>query len=370
MKKFAEKILSVFLAAIMIMGTGIKPVFAAESEEQSLEEIIRPQIEAFAKSIDQKDADGKAADALASHGITKNGKKLSVGENHALTATIMNSELFKTGLAYFCANIIKVTGLLQVDVMCETIECTWKSNKTDSHFGKKYIEDSGEFNSYDSSLVWMVGSAYVEINVELKENKNDTKLYFVTVSVKDRFDFSTDTESALKDILGFIGIMLFEPFDWESKASFQLEIPHTEFDCEHKSANYHWTLDTENFEFVSDSDNGFDYNQATREECVNAVVKGENLYCYNLDKYIRLNHNKPWVFEFTVKNMDSFMFSVLEDESVSFDSIYKYKRKLFAIRTYEREVLTEQQKKEFGVVNSSRYRYHYYGTSLEDNFYE
>ena len=67
MKKFAEKILSVFLAAIMIMGTGIKPVFAAESEEQSLEEIIRPQIEAFAKSIDQKDADGKAADALASH---------------------------------------------------------------------------------------------------------------------------------------------------------------------------------------------------------------------------------------------------------------------------------------------------------------
>jgi hypothetical protein len=39
------------------------------AEEKSLEEIIRPQIEAFGKSIDQKNANGSAQDALISHGI-------------------------------------------------------------------------------------------------------------------------------------------------------------------------------------------------------------------------------------------------------------------------------------------------------------
>ena len=65
------------------------------SAENSLEEIIRPQIEAYAKSIDQKDANKKAQDALLGHGMRGKGKKLSVGESHAITATLMNGELFK-----------------------------------------------------------------------------------------------------------------------------------------------------------------------------------------------------------------------------------------------------------------------------------
>ena len=53
---------------------------AADAAAQTdLESIIREQIEAFAKSIDQKDASNSAKKALASHGISGGGKKLSVG---------------------------------------------------------------------------------------------------------------------------------------------------------------------------------------------------------------------------------------------------------------------------------------------------
>ena len=42
--------------------------------DNSLENTIREQVEAFAKSIDQANANGKAADKLAAHGIKGGGK--------------------------------------------------------------------------------------------------------------------------------------------------------------------------------------------------------------------------------------------------------------------------------------------------------
>jgi hypothetical protein len=41
----------------------------------------------------------------------------------------------------------------------------------------------------------------------------------------DRFDFDTDNSTAIENLLGWVGMLLFEPFFWESKFSFQIEIP-------------------------------------------------------------------------------------------------------------------------------------------------
>ena len=39
------------------------------------------------------------------------------------------------------------------------------------------------------------------------------------------FDFTTESGSELEKLLGWVGMLLFEPFEWESKFSFQIEIP-------------------------------------------------------------------------------------------------------------------------------------------------
>ena len=67
-----KKSVSILLCFLMIFN--IFPI-KAFAEEKSLEEIIRPQVEAFAKSIDQKNANGKAQDILITHGIGEKGKK-------------------------------------------------------------------------------------------------------------------------------------------------------------------------------------------------------------------------------------------------------------------------------------------------------
>ena len=105
-----KKLISIILAVGLLLAVfpQSKTLKAKDSPTQTdIESIIREQIEAFAKSIDQKDADIKASRALASHGVSGGGKKLSVGKNHALTATLMNSELMLDVLTNGCAQAIR-----------------------------------------------------------------------------------------------------------------------------------------------------------------------------------------------------------------------------------------------------------------------
>ena len=102
-----KKIISVLLAiSILFCICPFDCDVEAADQDADLESIIREQIEAFAKSIDQKNADDTAAKALAKHGISGGGKKLSVGKNHALTATLWNSEMIKFSMAENCAQAI------------------------------------------------------------------------------------------------------------------------------------------------------------------------------------------------------------------------------------------------------------------------
>ncbi|MBQ7875181.1 MAG: hypothetical protein IJ306_08520 [Oscillospiraceae bacterium] len=261
MRNFVKKTFCLVLAAIMILGNaGI--VFAAESEEQNLEEIIKPQIEAFAKSIDQKDADGAAADALAMHGMFKNGKDLRVGESHALTATLVNSELMKAYLTEACVEMIKTTKQLKVKDVYNLNICDWNMQKNycyifyiyDYDFKPEKVKETEyldyldttdyvekfhsskspnfpkSFNQYDESLEWIAGGINANIHIKLNKVYSDKIIYNVEVISKDRFDFDTSKNSGFIGLISGIGALLFEEFTWYSTVDFEIEIPN---DCEH-----------------------------------------------------------------------------------------------------------------------------------------
>ena len=241
-----KKLISVLICFLMILN--ILPIKTL-AEEQSLEEIIRPQIEAFAKSIDQSGADGKALDAVIAHGIGGNGKKLSVGKKHALTATLMNSELTKEYLTNLCAEMIRMSKEIGTNEIHSLGAIFWQIKKNNFYYFKLYDYDAqmkigktGEFNfpkdelikistnfsktnGYDESLELIAGGTCAKTDLKADKISDDKIVYKVSVTFADIFNFDTDNSSALEDLLGWVGLLLFEPFEWEAKCDFQIEIP-------------------------------------------------------------------------------------------------------------------------------------------------
>ena len=93
---------------------------------------IEEQIRAFAKSINKSNADDSAATALAKHGITGGGKKLSVGNTHALTSTLMNAELSLTTVIRGCIVGINKMQELNISSIFGDAGCYFSKNKLQS----------------------------------------------------------------------------------------------------------------------------------------------------------------------------------------------------------------------------------------------
>ena len=89
MKRVYSRLIALALSAVLILSL-IPPVSAAADD---LHSTVDRQVRAYCKSINQSDADTKAAAAMASHGILKGGQKLIAGTTHSLTATLMNSAM-------------------------------------------------------------------------------------------------------------------------------------------------------------------------------------------------------------------------------------------------------------------------------------
>ena len=262
-----KKLISILLSAVILLGIfpqnmTVKAADAAvQTDTQTdLEIIIREQIEAFAKSIDQKNADTKASKALASHGISGGGKKLSVGKNHALTATLMNSNWFQEALTNSCIKMIETRQIIGQSRVYGRGSCNWTGDKSSYHcsifdydfdmniYKAIIVAANGDLhktdycalikntlftesrNAYDSSLFMIVGKVFFSIDLELNQTTKDTEIYDVVLKIIDRFDFHTSNGSGFKDFISGIGALLFKEFDWESKVSFQLTVPN---ECEH-----------------------------------------------------------------------------------------------------------------------------------------
>ncbi len=242
-----KKLISFLICLLMIFN--ILPIKTFAEEEQNLEEIIRPQIEAFAKSIDQKDANKKAQDAIIGHGISGNGKKLSVGKSHALTATLMNSELAKECFAKTIEELIIEAENLNMDEIYSLENIMWKIETENifyvhiydynskrvpfevngwarpDDYIKIYSRKVKNANAYDKTLDLIAGQILADVDMKINKIYDGKIVYDISVLITDFFDFSAENGTDLENLLGWIGMLLFEPFEWESKFNFQVEIP-------------------------------------------------------------------------------------------------------------------------------------------------
>ena len=196
--------------------------------------------------------------------------------------------------------------------------CTWKGSESsyavfvcivEQHYdgesreiGLSSSDYTGKRNAYDSSLDWMAGVTAMKVSFQTKKVAADAATYSVTYTVWDRFDFSTSSNSGFSNLISGIGALLFREFDWESTVTFELTVPYS---CDHSAHMYHYTYDAENRILTSDSADGYTYNPVTR--LTYQDYAGETSpYYHKLDEPIRLRHDKPWVIEYTIKNLTIF----------------------------------------------------------------
>ena len=170
----------------------------------------------------------------------------------------MNSELMKSCLTEVCAVSLRTEKEFGIKKVYGVGLCRWPINSkrayyyytfsydppaVDKSYGdnftvfydeKDYLmkikSSKSEYfvdrsNGYDESLKWIAGGMNSRVVLSKKEVLEDKIIYDVNVRFLDTFNFDTDNSSTLEDLLGWVGLLLFEPFNWESKFSFQIEIP-------------------------------------------------------------------------------------------------------------------------------------------------
>ena len=204
---------------------------------------IEEQIRTFANSIDTPNADYSAALALAKHGISGAGKKLSVDQNHPLTATLMNAELSMTTIIDGCTVAIEKMQEMHLSSIFGDAGCYFGMNEkyynvaalyregdsdgvgTDVLKITKLIDYNGPLNSYDSSLVWMTGSTEIHIYITQADVTADMITYSVKVVFADDFDFNTSEGSVPREIASLVGSAIFREYRWNATVEFSLTIP-------------------------------------------------------------------------------------------------------------------------------------------------
>ena len=257
MRSMTKRILILCMAVAMLLcavPVGVCDASAAQATtEDALRATVEEQIRAFAKSINKTNADDSAASALAKHGLTGGGKKLSVGKTHALTATLMNAELSLATIIQGCVVGVEAMRKLHISSAFGDAGCYFGKSSMYYyqaalyHSGSaegvgsdliqisKVITHNGPTNAYDSSLVWMVGSTEIHIYISRGTVTSDTVVYNVKVVFVDDFDFNTNDGSVPREIASMLGSIFFKEFKWNATAEFSLTLPN---DCTHLSPDY------------------------------------------------------------------------------------------------------------------------------------
>ena len=376
-----KKLLSFFLSIVFIFTLFPKTVLAEETE-QNLEDIIREQVEAYAKSIDQKDADSKAADKLAAHGITGKGKKLTADKSHPLTATLFNSNLLKVTLTEGLTSSIKSMqgmDITNLSLICGNI-CWYGADSfylfnVSTSDSNNYVDRDWELigttyytgtrNAYDNSLDWIAGNTASNISIEKVKVTKTEETYSVKIKVYDRFDFDTSNNSGFAGLISGIGALLFKEFDWESNVTLSLTVPDS---CTHSSGSYHWTYDKENNMFISDNSENYTENIATRHSYI--LTSGKETFYYAVDETVRLYHNNPWVIEYTVAKPSDFLFSSTEKYPSKTKPSLAHLNSKAGVFILNREHVTVDEKivEECNLSNNRQHITHGYGTNFRDLF--
>ena len=367
-RKLTKRIISSLLALVLLLSNVPATAFATEetgatqpadetveSAEASravqtdLKAAIEQQIRTYAKSINKSNADDAAATAIAKHGITGGGKTLAVGKNHALTATLMNSELGLATVIRGCELGIKQMQQLNLSEAFVLSGTYWGTDPL-HFFNIIYPETpdentpgstlqichadeknyTGKTNGYDSSLGWIAGSANIRTTITKKSVTADTVTYNVTVSFEDRFDFSTSSNSGFQNLISGLGALLFKEFNWTATATFSLTVDNG---CSHDSSAYYWRYDAGTQNMTSVTTDEFGENQTKK---YTVTKNGGSVFYYELDRMVTLLHNVPWELEYTVKKPGYFILSPTPDSQNACYEMAIYYRTHFFIQNTER----------------------------------
>lgn len=328
-----KKALCRMLAAILFL-TCLLPVDTASAESltddgSELLKTVDAQLRAFAKSLDQKDADDEAAWALARHGVSGRGKTLKVGQSHPLTATLLNSEMGLSTLIRGCYRGIRTLEQMGLDEIYDDAGAQWLTSSTiwvnslssdpDTVSGHRlyftgFTDFTGKPNAYDTSLVWMAGSTEVHTHIRRLHATADAVTYQITTVFEDRFDFNTGAGSVPRELASLLGSFLFKEFNWTATVEYTLTVPNT---CCHGFDAYHWRYDAETESLVSQAEAGFGINPAVPGS---SAPYGQESRYFELARPVLLRHNVPWELEYTVRDPGSFALSPTQTAS----SLYPY----------------------------------------------
>ena len=348
-----------FLTALALMLTllpALTPranaVASAPTYTDTLTDLIAPQISAYAKSIAQPDSARSALINMGAHATLGGGETLYVNENNALVATIFNSNLFRDACSVSVAKAITTAQNLGLDTvyvkfsprwytsmprysgLCHTNEDLQSSTDAYEYRLASINPNSnlwtGTMNENDEAMILIGGTVPMNAEVSLVSVQDGIATYDVDLWMFDTFNFNASYQSSKEsgfstgnaDLMTFIGSYLakkeiLDDFRWEGTASFRVETP---YNCKETSGSYHW----DNFGIhgnglVSAAGNGFVENAATLQTYVNA--NGSSIHYYALEDTVSLQHDQPWVVEYTIKGAGSFCLSPLDKSAARIPSI-------------------------------------------------
>ena len=383
-----KRVLSMILVLITLSAPLLGragTVHAATTDD--MESSIEKQIRVFADSIDQANADDKAASALATHGITGRGKTLNAGKTHALTATLLNSELLQNALTDTCVAAIRYMHRFNTDATLQLKGNSCWYGADSFYFSAIYSADAsglsstdrlhttspytGKLNSYDNALDWMAANSVYRVTVQRTKLTTTEAVYSITCKVLDRFDFSTSSGSGFQNLISAGAAFLFREFDWEASASFQLKLSADlieDYCCTHSPQMYRWTYDRETKAMANDASGAYAENDVvshTRQD----EDTGKYSYYYELDKPVRLYHNEPWVLEYDVRNPGFFVLAPLRTtvNDTHFSLMIRSRQNLW-FRDHDYVTLSDSDVKKYGLSGNNQYAYNYYGTPLDSLF--
>ena len=371
MKRIFSLVCAIVLALAMI-----SPVSASTPANEDLTDSVRSQVRSYAASIAQSNSIQNAASALAKHGLTQGGKKLSVGKSHALTAALWSTELLQEGLTQSISQLIYMmqetnpTGTEYVRGYC-----VWDGD--DSFFGAyrnfspnllAISEDmslifqrpyTGSKNSHDAAMEWMSGRTAMNAKIVWLNTTASTMEYQVSCYISDRFDFDTASNSGFKNLISGLGTRLFREFDWESTVTFNITVP---YDCDHTTGSYHWVYDAGNNSFTTLTDGGFTANPVIRHK------HNTDQSYFELEDTAELRADRPWVLEYDVRQPAVTTLAPHNHASTQDPALVQHYYMSTALLRYNRTEISEAVREKYQLKDLYPTQSHYYGTFYKNAF--
>ena len=374
-----KRIFSLVCALVLALTMIPLPARAMESTlKDEIRQAVDSQIRAFAATLKQSGADDAAAKALAKHGLTQGGKKLSTGKSHSLTAALWSTEMLPAALIDGCSEALVlmqstdptepwyVRGDNQWNGSSSTISMTRISAPILQTMGIDFVlaqhaPYTGPRNSYDSAMDWMVSGFNVLLEIVWVKTTANAMEYRVTCRVSDRFDFSTSGNGAFKNLISGIGAKLFREFDWESTVTFNLSVP---YECSHTAAAYSWSYNTSTRKFENITADGFSPNPTYRQ----TISADDATYCHELAQSVELRADRPWILEYDTRNPKAANLSPFRYNSDNTPLLRLGARTYVALMDQDVVVISQADREQYGIDGTLGRKGYYYGAYFHNAF--